>query len=143
MQHELDWLSRYLDKKGIDLIVLYQLSVKEIIKYLRLSPFQRKCFNGIYCSCLSDFTYKELLLIVKRNVWSLLFTLLIIGMIILYWNDNFKNEVKKMLNKKVFSTMFLLSTLLVGCSSTNDFSDDKVKNNKEKVEVVEEQKEQN
>lgn len=24
MQHELDWLSRYLDKKGIDLIVLYQ-----------------------------------------------------------------------------------------------------------------------
>lgn len=59
MQHELDWLSRYLDKKGIDLIVLYQLSVKEIIKYLRLSPFQRKCFNGIYCSCLSDFTYNE------------------------------------------------------------------------------------
>lgn len=40
MQHELDWLSRYLDKKGIDLIVLYQLSVKEIIKYLRLSPFK-------------------------------------------------------------------------------------------------------
>ena len=39
-----------------------------------------------------------------------------------------------MLNKKVFSTMFLLSALLVGCSSTNDFSDDKVKNNKEKVE---------
>lgn len=39
--------------------------------------------------------------------------------------------------------MFLLSALLVGCSSTNDFSDDKVKNNKEKVEVVEEQKEQN
>ena len=70
MQHELDWLSRYLDKKGIDLIVLYQLSVKEIIKYLRLSPFQRKCYN-------------ELLLIVKRNVWSLLFTLFIIGMIIL------------------------------------------------------------
>lgn len=59
-----------------------------------------------------------------------------------YWNDNFKNEVKKMLNKKVFSTMFLLSALLVGCSSTNDFSDDKVKNNKEKVEAVEEQKEQ-
>lgn len=83
MQHELDWLSRYLDKKGINLIVLYQLSVKEIIKYLRLSPFQRKCFNGIYCSCLSVFTYKELLLIVKRNVWSLLFTLLFIGMIIL------------------------------------------------------------
>ena len=48
-----------------------------------------------------------------------------------------------MLNKKVFSTMFLLSALLVGCSSTNDFSDDKVKNNKEKVKVVEEQKEQN
>lgn len=48
-----------------------------------------------------------------------------------------------MLNKKVFSTMFLLGALLVGCSSTNDFSDDKVKNNKEKVEVVEEQKEQN
>lgn len=47
-----------------------------------------------------------------------------------------------MLNKKVFSTMFLLGALLVGCSSTNDFSDDKVKNNKEKVEVVEEQKEQ-
>ena len=46
MQHELDWLSRYLDKKGIDLIVLYQLSVKEIIKYLRLSPFQRKCFKN-------------------------------------------------------------------------------------------------
>lgn len=39
--------------------------------------------------------------------------------------------------------MFLLGALLVGCSSTNDFSDDKVKNNKEKVEVVEEQKEQN
>ena len=34
--------------------------------------------------------------------------------------------------------MFLLSALLVGCSSTNDFSDDKVKNNKEKVKVVEE-----
>ena len=48
MQHELDCLSRYLDKKGIDLIVLYQLSVKEIIKYLRLSPFQRKCFK--YCT---------------------------------------------------------------------------------------------
>ena len=48
-----------------------------------------------------------------------------------------------MLNKKVFSTMFLLSVLLVGCSSTNGFSDDKVKNNKEKVEVGEEQKEQN
>ena len=47
-----------------------------------------------------------------------------------------------MLNKKMFSTMFLLSALFVGCSSTNDFSDDKVKNNKEKVEVVEEQKEQ-
>ena len=54
---------------------------------------------------------------------------------LIYWNDNFKNEVKKMLNKKVFSSMFLLSALLVGCSSTNDFSDDKVKNNKEKVEV--------
>lgn len=61
---------------------------------------------------------------------------------LIYWNDNFKSEVKKMLNKKVFSTMFLLGALLVGCSSTNDFSDDKVKNNKEKVEVVEEQKEQ-
>ncbi len=43
MQHEMDWLGRYLDKKGIDLIVLYQLSVKESVKYLRLSPFQRKC----------------------------------------------------------------------------------------------------
>ena len=43
MQHEIDWLGRYLDKKGIDLIVLYQLSVKESVKYLRLSPFQRKC----------------------------------------------------------------------------------------------------
>lgn len=62
---------------------------------------------------------------------------------LIYWNDNFKSEVKKMLNKKVFSMMFLLSALLVGCSSTNGFSDDKVKNNKEKVEVVEEQKEQN
>ena len=60
---------------------------------------------------------------------------------LIYWNDNFKSEVKKMLNKKVFSTMFLLGALLVGCSSTNDFSDDKVKNNK--VKVVEEQKEQN
>lgn len=30
-----------------------------------------------------------------------------------YWNDNFKSEVKKMLNKKVFSTMFLLGALLV------------------------------
>ena len=66
MQHDLDWLGRYLDKKGIDLIVLYQLSVKESVRYLRLSPFQRKCFNGIYCSCLSDFTYKELLLIVDN-----------------------------------------------------------------------------
>lgn len=63
--------------------------------------------------------------------------------VLIYWNDNYKSEVKKMLNKKVFSTMFLLGALLVGCSSTNDFSDDKVKNNKEKVEVVEEQKEQN
>lgn len=62
---------------------------------------------------------------------------------LIYWNDNFKSEVKKMLSKKVFSTMFLLSALLVGCSSTNGFSGDKVKNNKEKVEVVEEQKEQN
>lgn len=83
MQHEIDWLGRYLDKKGIDLIVLYQLSVKESVKYLRLSPFQRKCFNGIYCSYSSAFTYKELLLIVERNVWSLLFTLLFIGMLIL------------------------------------------------------------
>lgn len=62
---------------------------------------------------------------------------------LIYWNVNFKSEVKKMLNKKVFSMMFLLSALLVGCSSTNGFSDDKVKNNKEKIEVVEEQKEQN
>lgn len=62
---------------------------------------------------------------------------------LIYWNDNFKSEVKKMLSKKVVSTMFLLSALLVGCSSTNGFSDDKVKNNKEKVELVEEQKEQN
>ena len=27
---------------------------------------------------------------------------------LIYWNDNFKNEVKKMLNKKVLSMMFLL-----------------------------------
>lgn len=37
-----------------------------------------------------------------------------------------------MLNKKVFGSMFLLSALLVGCSSTNDFSDDKVKKIKKK-----------
>lgn len=62
---------------------------------------------------------------------------------LIYWNVNFKGEVMKMLNKELYSTMILLGALLVGCSSTNDFSDDKVKNNKEKVEVVEEQKEQN
>lgn len=58
---------------------------------------------------------------------------------LIYWNVNFKSEVKKMLNKKVFSTVFLLGALLVGCSSANDFSSDKVKESKEKVEVVEEQ----
>lgn len=53
MQHEMDWLGRYLDKKGIDLIVLYQLSVKESVKYLRLSPFKENVLmESIVVVCL-------------------------------------------------------------------------------------------
>lgn len=50
------------------------------------------------------------------------------------WNVNFKIEVTKMLNKKLFSTSLVLSMLLVGCSSVKE---NEVKENKEKVEEVE------
>ena len=53
---------------------------------------------------------------------------------LIYWNVNFKIEVTKMLNKKLFSTSLLLSILLVGCSSVKE---NEVKENKEKVEEVE------
>ena len=52
----------------------------------------------------------------------------------IYWNVNFKIEVTKMLNKKLFSTSLVLSILLVGCSSVKE---NEVKENKEKVEEVE------
>ena len=48
-----------------------------------------------------------------------------------------------MLSKKLFSMMFALSMVLVGCSSVDSVQGNKVKENKEKVEEVEEQKEQN
>jgi len=53
---------------------------------------------------------------------------------LIYWNVNFKIEVTKMLNKKLFSTSLVLSILLVGCSSVKE---NEVKENKEKVEEVE------
>lgn len=53
---------------------------------------------------------------------------------LIYWNVNFKIEVTKMLNKKLFSTSLVLSMLLVGCSSVQE---NEVKENKEKVEEVE------
>ena len=53
---------------------------------------------------------------------------------LIYWNVNFKVEVTKMLNKKLFSTSLVLSILLVGCSSVKE---NEVKENKEKVEEVE------
>lgn len=53
---------------------------------------------------------------------------------LIYWNVNFKIEVTKMLNKKLFSTSLVLSILLVGCSSVKE---NEVKENKEKVEKVE------
>ena len=52
---------------------------------------------------------------------------------LIYWNVNFKIEVTKMLNKKLFSTSLVLSILLVGCSSVKE---NEVKENKEKVEEV-------
>ena len=39
---------------------------------------------------------------------------------LIYWNVNFKIEVTKMLNKKLFSTSLVLSILLVGCSSVKE-----------------------
>lgn len=53
---------------------------------------------------------------------------------LIYWNVNFKGEVKKMLHKKLFSTSLVLSMLLVGCSSVQE---NEVKKDKEKVEEVE------
>ena len=53
---------------------------------------------------------------------------------LIYWNVNFKIEVTKMLNKKLFSTSLVLSILLFGCSSVKE---NEVKENKEKVEEVE------
>lgn len=53
---------------------------------------------------------------------------------LIYWNVNFKIEITKMLNKKLFSTSLVLSILLVGCSSVKE---NEVKENKEKVEEVE------
>lgn len=53
---------------------------------------------------------------------------------LIYWNVNFKIEVMKMLNKKLFSTSLVLSMLLVGCSSVQE---NEVKKDKEKVEEVE------
>lgn len=53
---------------------------------------------------------------------------------LIYWNVNFKIEVTKMLNKKLFSTSLVLSILLVGCSSVKE---NEVKENKEKVEELE------
>lgn len=53
---------------------------------------------------------------------------------LIYWNVNFKGEVKKMLHKKLFITSLVLSMLLVGCSSVQE---NVVKENKEKVEEVE------
>lgn len=53
---------------------------------------------------------------------------------LIYWNVNFKGEVMKMLNKKLFGMSLVLSILLVGCSSVQE---NEVKENKEKVEEVE------
>lgn len=53
---------------------------------------------------------------------------------LIYWNVNFKGEVMKMLNKKLFGMSLVLSMLLVGCSSVKE---NEVKENKEKVEEVE------
>lgn len=52
---------------------------------------------------------------------------------LIYWNVNFKGEVKKMLHKKLFGMSLVLSMLLVGCSSVQE---NEVKENKEKVEEV-------
>lgn len=64
---------------------------------------------------------------------------------LIYWNVNFKIEVTKMLNKKLFSTSLVLSMLLVGCSSVDSVQENVVKENKEKVEEadVQVQEEQN
>lgn len=56
---------------------------------------------------------------------------------LIYWNVNFKMEVTKMLNKKLFSTSLVLSMLLVGCSSVDSVQENVVKENKEKVEEAE------
>lgn len=53
---------------------------------------------------------------------------------LIYWNVNFKGEVMKILNKKLFGMSLVLSMLLVGCSSVQE---NEVKENKEKVEEVE------
>lgn len=53
---------------------------------------------------------------------------------LIYWNINFKGEVKKMLHKKLFGMSLVLSMLLVGCSSVQE---NEVKEGKEKVEEVE------
>ena len=46
---------------------------------------------------------------------------------LIYWNVNFKIEVTKMLNKKLFSTSLVLSMLLVGCSSVDSVQENVVK----------------
>lgn len=53
---------------------------------------------------------------------------------LIYWNVNFKGEVMKMLNKKLFGMSLVLSMLLVGFSCVQE---NEVKENKEKVEEVE------
>lgn len=53
---------------------------------------------------------------------------------LIYWNVNFKGELMKMLNKKLFGMSLVLSMLLVGCSSVQE---NEVKEDKEKVEEVE------
>ena len=68
-----DKLSSYSTKQGIDWIILWQLNTKERIKYYRLTPFQRKCFNGVYCCCLSDFTYQDLMVFLRQNIVRVIF----------------------------------------------------------------------
>lgn len=75
-----DKLSFYTKKQGIDWIVLWQLNIKERIKYFRLTPFQRQCFNGVYCSCLRDFTYQDLMIFVRQDVVNYILTMIFIGL---------------------------------------------------------------
>ena len=74
-----DKLRLYTKKQGSDWIVLWQLNIKERIKYFRLTPFQRQCFNGVYCSCLRDFTYQDLMIFVRQDVLNYILTMIFIG----------------------------------------------------------------